>query len=235
MLNWKAFKKLLPKNILEKIGNYTISYHNWRLLNYEFGQLNSIKKRKPLDKDDQPIPWYTYPSYEYLKQFDFSEKNIFEYGSGNSSIFWAKRSKKVISIEDDKEWYQIVKINILKNQDIYFAQKREEYVNLIGRFPINFDVIVIDGKYRYDCATKSITKLSSGGMIILDNSDWHPKSCQFLRENDLIQVDFSGFGPINGYTWTTSIFFDRNFGFKTFETNQPVHSIGSLKQYGDET
>jgi hypothetical protein len=30
----------------------------------------------------------------------------------------------------------------------------------------------------------------------------------------MIQVDFFGFGPINDYTWTTSIFFSRDFDFK---------------------
>jgi len=55
-----------------------------------------------------------------------------------------------------------------------------------------------------------------------------------LREHNLIQVDFSGFGPCNNYTWTTSLFFSRNFNFKTSCFNQPLQPIGGLKQYGDE-
>lgn len=44
-------------------------------------------------------------------------------------------------------------------------------------------------------------------MLILDNSDWYPKSVAFLREKlRWMQTDFHGFGPINNYTWTTSIF-----------------------------
>ena len=44
-------------------------------------------------------------------------------------------------------------------------------------------------------------------MLILDNSDWYPNSVAFLQENlRWIQIDFHGFGPIDNYTWTTSIF-----------------------------
>jgi hypothetical protein len=44
-------------------------------------------------------------------------------------------------------------------------------------------------------------------MLILDNSDWYPNSVSFLQgELGWIQADFHGFGPINNYTWTTSVF-----------------------------
>lgn len=44
-------------------------------------------------------------------------------------------------------------------------------------------------------------------MLILDNADWYPKSVEFIQDNFCwMQVDFHGFGPINDYTWTTSIF-----------------------------
>jgi hypothetical protein len=44
-------------------------------------------------------------------------------------------------------------------------------------------------------------------MLILDNADWYPKSVRFVQEKlRWIQTDFHGFGPINSYTWTTSVF-----------------------------
>ncbi|MCL0042054.1 hypothetical protein M1N12_03225, partial [Peptococcaceae bacterium] len=33
----------------------------------------------------------------------------------------------------------------------------------------------------------------------------------------------TGFGPINGYTWTTSFFFHREFNFKPLHSRQPLH------------
>ncbi len=44
-------------------------------------------------------------------------------------------------------------------------------------------------------------------MLIFDNSDWYPNAVRYLKEKlRWIQIDFHGYGPINNYTWTTSIF-----------------------------
>ena len=45
--------------------------------------------------------------------------NVCEYGSGGSTIYFAKRTTSVVSIEDNPEWYALVtrqlklKLNIL--------------------------------------------------------------------------------------------------------------------------
>ena len=71
----------------------------------EFGIERSIDEKVCEDRDGNPIPWYTYPAIEYLAQFDYSDKKIFEYGCGNSSLFWAARAESVTSIEDNPEWF----------------------------------------------------------------------------------------------------------------------------------
>ena len=55
---------------------------------------------------------------------------------------------------------------------------------------------------------EAIKCLKDGGMIVLDNSDrMIEKECgRLLREQGFIQMDFSGFGPINSYCWSTSVF-----------------------------
>ncbi len=72
------------------------------------------------------------------------------------------------------------------------------------------------------------THAQEGAMIILDNADWHRGCARFLREQGLIEIDFHGFGPINCYTWTTSIFLSRNFAFKPHNASQPHYSIDAL-------
>lgn len=78
-----------------------------------------------------------------------------------------------------------------------------------------FHVIIIAGKYRHECSKNAVKCLSEGGFIILDNSYWYPKTVGILREHGLIQTDFSGFSPVNDYTWTTSLFFEQKF-FRQF-------------------
>lgn len=49
--------------------------------NVEFGFLRTTLTRKCQDAAGNWLPWYTYPAIEYLKQLDFSQKTVFEYGA----------------------------------------------------------------------------------------------------------------------------------------------------------
>ena len=91
-------------------------------------------------------------------------------------------------------------------------------------------MIVIDGSHRLECAEEALKKLKGNGFIILDNSDWMQKTSKVLREADLIEVDMSGFGPINYYTWTTSLYLTRKVELKPFSDLQPLSGIGSIEQ-----
>jgi hypothetical protein len=89
---------------------------------------------------------------------------------------------------------------------------------------------VIDGyaqaRMRYRCTRASLQYLNPNGMVILDNSDWLPASCWFLRQAGLIQIDFSGFVPGNPHTQTTSIFLTREFNFDHDQRFTPVGGTG---------
>jgi hypothetical protein len=47
----------------------------------------------------------TYPAIDYLSRVLRKEHHVFEWGSGGSSVFFAKRAKSVISIEHDPLWF----------------------------------------------------------------------------------------------------------------------------------
>lgn len=213
--------RFYPAALISTIKNYWI-------LSVEFGQFKTMS-RGCVDKNDEFIPWYTYPAIEYIKQMDFSDKSIFEFGSGNSTIFWAKRCKKAVSIEDNKDWFEKVMPSLPANVEYKLVPEKADYVNSINHFAEGFDIIIIDGNHRYECTAEALKKLNSDGIIILDNSDWHENSAKLLREADLIEVDMSGFGPINGYTWTTSFFLSRSVKLRPGGTRQPRNGIGGIK------
>ena len=223
---WKIIKKLRrPRVIRATLANY-------RILSTNLGQYKTIKLWDCIDANDVPIPWYTYPAIEYIKQLDFSNKIIFEYGSGNSTRFWGERCKKVVSVEDNKEWYDKIKDKLPDHVEYYLLEERQEYIKSINKYPDKFDVIIIDGNHsRYECAVEALNKLRDDGFIILDNSDWKEKTSALLRESDLIEVDMSGFGPINYYTWTTSFYFSRNVKLTPAHARQPIHGIGSVRKF----
>jgi Methyltransferase domain len=189
------------------------SYAAARTLWSAYGHLKSVRSGSAVDAAGQPVPWYTYPAIEFLKQFDFAETIVFEYGSGNSTRFWGNRAARVISVEDDEQWYESLVSGLPSNCALIFEPDLHKYVDVIRQFAEGFDIVVVDGPARgltrLKCARAAVDHLRPGGMIILDNSDWLPESARYLRESGLLQVDMSGFIPIGGHTQTTSFNLDR--------------------------
>lgn len=191
------------------------------------GHALSFLEQKPVDKSNSPIPWYSYPAIEYLSGLDFRDKTFFEYGSGNSSLFWASRCRKIVSVENNEDWYALVSQNCKPNQTICLRPDKDDYVGMCLESSAKYDVIIVDGSHRFACAQQATTCLAPGGLIILDNSDWHPKTASLLREAGLIQVDFTGFNPINYYVTTTSLFLHRDIQITPRFERLPMPGIGA--------
>src|SRR6266705_3075876 len=66
---------------------------------------NVINGATPLDLQ---IPWFSYAAIDFLDNKVGSEMQVCEYGSGGSTLFFAKRAKKVLSIEDNAAWFGLV-------------------------------------------------------------------------------------------------------------------------------
>lgn len=216
-----SLRRLLPR-WLRAVARY------FKVLEVDYNHLQSAYKNECIDRDGSPIPWYTYPMIEYLRQLDFGRRVVFEYGGGNSTFFWASRAREVICVEDDAEWADYIRGRCYPNVSVKYVPGKLEYVAEITRYEDGFDVIVIDGSHsRCKCAQTALTKLNRGGMIVLDNSDHYYRTAQVLRDADLIQVDMTGFGPIQGCTWTTSLFLHRAFDIHPVGGKQPQPGIGS--------
>jgi len=203
---------------------------NFKILSVDLGQYRTMILSSCVEADATPIPWYTYPAIEYLKNLNFSDKTIFEWGSGNSTLFWAKRCKNLVSVEDNREWFSMIKSKLPDNVEYFLFEKKHDYVKSINKFDKEFDIIIIDGYHRYECAVEALSKLRDDGFIILDNSDWKEKTSKLLRESDMIEVDMSGFGPINSYTWITSFYFSRKVQLVPASGRQPIRGVGNIKR-----
>lgn len=201
-----------------------------QIIGFEYGHFNTLTQNSCVDAEGEPIPWYTYPAIEFLRQLDFAGKTVFEYGCGNSTLFWGKLARKVVSVESDAGWHAQVSAKVRENCEVILAPDEDSYVNAIERSGNGYDIIVVDGLSehgeRYRCAQAALRHLNDGGFVILDNSDYLPASSRLLRESNLIEVDMTGFGPINEFPWTTSFYFHRNFAFRPRHDRQPVVGTG---------
>lgn len=57
---------------------------------------------------DDESPWITYGAREFLDGFLQPRFRVFEWGSGGSSLFFARRVAQVISVEHDANWFELV-------------------------------------------------------------------------------------------------------------------------------
>ena len=139
---------------------------------------------------------------------------IFEYGSGNSTIWLSKMALSVISLEHDIKWYNSMKDKISSNVKYLHCDLDYGggYSKAILSHNDRFHVVVIDGSDRVRCAKNSLDALRDDGVIIWDNSDrdYYQEGYSFLIQRGFKRLDFIGIGACNSYEWCTSIFYRDN-------------------------
>jgi len=173
------------------------------------GWIKSLAHGRPLNYKNEPIPWITYPAIDFLDSIVKRNWKTFEWGAGNSTLWWASKVDSVVSIEDNIVWYKEIISKMPSNAFVCNHVDKLEYANSIRSYPDkSFDVIVIDGSHRNDCAKKSINKLKDSGIIVFDNSDSseYNESMVFLNNNGFFRIDFWGLIPSYMYKNCTSVF-----------------------------
>ena len=174
------------------------------------GWLQSLKEGKPVNQAMEPLPWITYPAIEFIE--DKIQKNfkVFEYGSGNSTLWWSARVEELITLESDMSWFSYVQKTSPANVQARLCQERSQYPQVIYEYPDQyFDVVVIDHLDRNICARCCISKLKEDGIIIFDNSDSHDadEGLSFLASAGFNRIDFHGLIPSYTYKNCTSVLF----------------------------
>jgi len=206
----KTVLKLLSE---PKVFYSLVSFRSFGYL-LETGWFESFKSGEPVDAELKPIPWFTYSAIDFLKERLNHTFSLLEFGSGNSTLFFAERTNKVISIEHNKDWHQKIFSNLPENVELNYTSSAtdKDYLQPLVENNIKFDVIIIDGIYRNECIMNSLNHLSERGVIILDDSerqDYYP-GIKFLSESRFKQLSFSGIAPGIFFRKCTSIFYRAN-------------------------
>ncbi len=189
------------------------------------------------------IPWTSYAFTSWVKQKNLAGKNLLEFGTGASTIFWQRKFGHVIGIETDGAWRDQVaslvedkdNVSILPlcrldtfsaDQSSNFSSFQETFNFDRRTFPelkcdfdhINFDFLVesvraadwifIDGGARNFYTAISVDFAKPGTVIVLDNSDsdYTFPARKTLKEQGFAEIPFHSLGPLNPFSWTTSVF-----------------------------
>ncbi len=165
----------------------------------------------PVDALGNPLPWYTYSCTAFLEGRVRADMRVFEYGSGQSTRWWAGRVTRVDAVEDDEAWVARVREQLPANVDLRFAQTDGgAYARSAAERGTRFDVIVIDGSDRNTCARMSLEAIAEDGVIIWDNTEepnLFGEGLELLRLAGFRRLDFHGLGPLNMDGWCTSVLY----------------------------
>lgn len=103
-------KSLIKKIIVKLFPLWALRYKAYKILIrdpdsylYLTGWMDSLKESKPIDANGNPIPWMNFTIIKILEDRLTNDLNIFEYGSGYSTNFYAQKVKAVTSVEYDEE------------------------------------------------------------------------------------------------------------------------------------
>nr|WP_281500884.1 class I SAM-dependent methyltransferase [Kordiimonas marina] len=140
------------------------------------------------------LPWWTLTATEAVDAFlkTRPKARVFEYGSGASTFWLAKRAATVVSVEHDADWYASMQASGLPGHvellfrapetagDVtsafpsgragYEHMDFRAYVQAIDAQPEPFDLIIVDGRARVACLEAAKGHLAPGGMIVFDNA-----------------------------------------------------------------
>ncbi|NCD70410.1 class I SAM-dependent methyltransferase [Mucilaginibacter agri] len=207
MSNISALLKLVSQP--ERLRSL-LSFNSKGYLN-DIGWFKSFDSKKPVDGDGNPIPWVTYSFIDFIKGRINKQLAIFEYGSGNSTRFYAKYAGIVVSVEHDKSWYETMSKDRPANSEIIFCELERDgdYSRLPIKLGEKFDIIIVDGRDRVNCCKQAVEALSPNGVIVLDDSEreFYKSGVEFLLSKGFKHLPFSGISPGLFYLKSTSIFY----------------------------
>lgn len=158
--------------------------------------------------DGEPVPWLTYPAIFWLKAVCDGVGPVFEFGCGNSTLWWAKRSRRVVAVEYNAGWLGRIVEAKLSNVQVH-RTPIESYSEALATSSERFEVIVIDGgSDRNACVPPTIDHLLEGGLVVFDDSHlpYHAEGIRLLHRAGFRRIDFVGPRPGARFIEATSIF-----------------------------
>lgn len=175
------------------------------------GWIESHITKSSVDAEAQPIPWYRYAAIDFFLERVSTDHSVFEFGSGNSTRWWAQHAKCVTAVEHDPSWAKKVATEAPENVEILEVplEPDGDYCRTPQRTGAKYEVVIIDGRDRVNCALQCLTALTDDGVVIWDDShrSRYDSGMAFLTNHGFRRLRFTGLGPIAPNMGETSVFY----------------------------
>lgn len=175
----------------------------------QYGWFRSFHTKRSVDAAGNALPWYTYPFIAFLAPRLTQNQRVFEYGSGNSTRWYADRIKHITAVEHDETWAGMVATQLPANTTLLPRILGDAYIQAVAEANERYQIVVVDGRQRVECVLFSADYLTEDGVLILDNSEReaYREARMFLQQRGFRSLDFFGMTPIISDESCTSVFY----------------------------
>ncbi|MEM6622694.1 MAG: hypothetical protein AAF674_10740 [Pseudomonadota bacterium] len=180
------------------------------------GHFRSSIAERAVDRRGKPLPWYTYPAINLVQAGTYTGRTVLEFGGGQSTLWWAARADRVITIEPSLEWAEMMTPQLPDNATMIHVPVdfRTRDVSAVKAAIVDcgveeFDLIIVDGHLRLEVAYMARPMLSADGAMIFDNADGFDFQ-KFYASCGMMRVDLYGWSPGVSRQSVTSICFSSN-------------------------
>lgn len=173
------------------------------------GYIAARLKEIAYQRRNREMPWLTEGANQFLQTYLRPSDVGLEFGSGRSTLWFAARVGKLVSVEHDRDWYGRVSESLAQKKllnvdyrclegDVNDARVMEAEIQAIAnQFEAgHFDFVLIDGVCRDICAREAIRIIRPGGLLIIDNVNRHLPSDSVSPNSRSFEM-----GP-DGALWT---------------------------------
>jgi predicted O-methyltransferase YrrM len=141
--------------------------------------INDITSREAFMAGSETLekgyPWLTFGSLMTLEYIITKDFKVLEFGSGGSTVFWARNCASVKSFETKPEWFESVKKRTeeFTNVELTLGTEQEILEAIKKETDNTYDLVLVDNEPRHTqrllLANAAVPKIKSGGWIIIDN------------------------------------------------------------------
>lgn len=143
-------------------------------------------------------PWYTKPCLEWLISLDLKGKRIWEYGVGDSTLWYREKGAYCVGVDNDMDW-------CLKVAGAFCIPHYPEYCEKIRHGGV-FDIVCIDGVWRDECTEHALNALKEGGYLIIDNYKQPSVQEHWPLTEKLIEgMPITIYKELDHYDWQTAV------------------------------
>ena len=116
-------------------------------------------------------PWISYDAQARLARHLTPASRVLEFGSGMSTLWFAARAGQIVSIEHHREWHGMIKAMLPQGAAIDYRLATDPATYCAVADEPEFDLVLVDGRFRDQCVAAGLKVLRPGGILYLDNSD----------------------------------------------------------------